>query len=274
MAEKTAEEIEQERVAAEEKNNGKIKFDAAQTLFVNELFNKAHGLGAGKAQAEYQAKLEAERAEYEKKLADQKAALEAQLAEALKAAKTPKTEEPEVKVPEVKIEEHPIFKQMLAQMDEFKGVLGTVKAERDTLKAEHDKAREERIKSRKKDQFLGALAKAKVSFFDPLEAYEIAEKEGLEYDADKDSVFVKNPATGVAKLNDNGEPMDAVDFVKDFATRKKYLVKAGDQEGGIGSTAAEQLAREKAAKDKEKDWTKATPEEFEAERQKILSQRR
>jgi hypothetical protein len=71
------------------------------------------------------------------------------------------------------------------------------------------------------------------------------------------------------KLNGNGEPMNAVDFVKDFASRKKYLVKAATQDGGIGSTSSQELPKKE--KTEEKDWSKVTPEEFEAERQRLLS---
>lgn len=272
MAEKTAEEIEQERLAAEEaaKKKKKVTFDAEQTDFVNSIYSRAFGEGAAKAQRELEDKLAAEKVARER-LAKEKEDLEKKL-EAAAAAGPPKKEDPPA---DTKIEEHPLVKQMredreklLAQLDEFKTVTAGIKQERDALKAQTEKDRAERRKTRKRDQFLGALPKANIDFFDPLEAYELAEKEGLEYDEENDRVFVKNSATGQAKLNENGEPMNAVDFVKDFATRKKYLVKAASQEGGTGSTAAD---KPPSGKTTEKDWSKATREELEAERQRILS---
>lgn len=269
MAEKTADELAAEKAAADtaeaEKNKDKVKFDAAQTLFVNNLYNRAHGEAKEKADKEWAEKLAAEKAELARIAAEEKAALLAQLDE-LKKVQTPK---PDEKPPEAKIEDNPLFKQMQAQYQEIHGIFSAVKQERDALKANQDKTEKERIKSRKKDQFLGALGDAKVNFFDPLEAYELAEREGLEYDAARDSVFVKNPATGLPKLNGNGEPMNAVDFVKDFASRKKYLVKAATQEGGIGSTSSSELPAK--SKTEDKDWTKASKEEFDAEVQRLLS---
>jgi hypothetical protein len=265
MAEKTPEEIEAERAEAEKNKKKKITFDADQTEYVNTIYTRAFGEGAAKAQKELEEKLAAERSEREK-LAAEKTELEKKL----EAAGKKKEEDPKLPTttPEVKLEDNPVFKQLQAQLDEFKGLFAGVKQERDELKAQTAKDRAERRKTRKKDQFLAALAPAKVDFFDPLEAYELAEKEGLEYDEDNDRVFVKNSATGQPKLNSDGEPMNAVDFVKEFAVRKKYLVKASQHEGGTGSTSSNRTDNGKPV---EKDWSKATPEELEAERQRILS---
>jgi hypothetical protein len=268
MAEKTPEEIEAEKLEAEKNKNKpkKVTFDADQTEYVNTIYTRAFGEGAAKSQKEWEEKLAAEKAERER-LAAEKADLEKKLQAATTAP--PKTEDPP-KVTEIKLEDNPVFKQLQAQLDEFKGLFAGVKQERDELKAQTAKDRAERKKTRKKDQFLGALAKAKVDFFDPLEAYKLAEDDGLEYDDENDRVFVKNSATGQPKLNSDGEPMDAVDFVKDFAARKKYLVKAATQDGGLGHTSTDPTKDKKETK----DYSKLTPEEFEAERQRILSQPR
>lgn len=279
MAEKTAEEIEQERLAEEarkaeeEKQKKKVKFDAEQTLFVNELYNRAHGQARQKADEEWQARLAAEKKALEDKLAAE-AAARAELAkqvEDLKKLQPPVPEPPKApKLEEINIGDHPAFKALNAQFEEMRGIFTTVKAERDTFKAETQKAAEERARSRKKDLFLSAMKDAKVTFFDPLEAYDLAERDGLEYDAAKDRIFVKNPATGIAKLNENGEDMNGVDFVKDFATRKNYLVKA-EKAGGLGNSEAELTNKDKAPV---KDWSKASAEDFEKQRQEILSKPR
>ena len=264
MSEKTAEELAAEAAAeAAKEKKTKITFDADQTAFVNSLYEKAFGQGAAKAQKEYEDKLAAEKAERER-IAAEKAELEAKLAAAGSAKK-----EDEQKPGEIKLEEHPLFKQLQARFEEMVTVTQTIKQERDQLKDQTEKDRAERRKTRKKDQFLQALPKAEIDFYDPLEAYELAEKEGLEYDDVNDRVFLKNPATGVAKLNlETGQPMDAVDIVKDFATRKKYLVKAKSA-GGLGSAETEKLPSGERAP--AKDWSKATKAEIEAERQRILS---
>lgn len=268
MAEKTPEEIEQEakeKLEAEKKSK-KVTFDEAQTKFVNELFERAWAESAARKEKELNEKLAAEKAERER-LTAEKTDLEKKLQEA--TAAKPK-EEPKEEKPEVKLEDHPLFKQLQARLDEVNTIFTGVKQERDELKARDERNRIERRKVRKKDQFLAALNQAKIDFYDPLEAYELAAKDGLEYDEDNDRVFVKNSATGQPKLNSDGEPMTAVDFVKEFATRKKYLVKAQDA-GGLGSHSTEKLTNEQPPA---KDWSKATPEELEAERQRIMSLRR
>jgi hypothetical protein len=274
MAEKTAEELAAdaaaEAAAEAAKKKKKVTFDADQAVVVNSLYNRAFGEGASAKEVEFQKKLEEEKAAYEKKLADQKAELEAKLEEARKAAtkqpEPPKAPVVDPKAAEVDIASHPVVKQLTAQFEEMKGVFKNVKEERDQLKAANEKARAERIRSRKKEKFLGALKDANVQFFDPFEAYELAEKEGFEYDDEKDRVWVKNASTGIAKLNENGEDMNEVDFVKEFATRKKYLVKSTET-GGTGASSQQRLKEEAAPV---KDYTKLSPEEFEAERQKVM----
>jgi hypothetical protein len=270
MPEKTAEELAAEAAAEAANKKKKVTFDEEQTAFVNLISSRSFADGAEKVKKEYEERLATEKAEREK-LAAEKAELEQKLAA---AAGLPKKEEtpttPEQKPAAVKLEELPEWKQMQARFEEMNTIFQGVKQERDTLKAQQEKDRAERRKSRKKDKFLSALGKANVSFFDPLEAYELAEREGLEYDEDKDAIVVKNAATGQPKLNENGEPMNEVDFVKDFATRKKYLVKS-QEPGGLGQGETEKLTTSTAPV---KDWSKATKEELEAERQRILSQPR
>ncbi len=274
MADKTADELEQERLEKEKAEKKKVKFDEDQTRFVNSLYNQAFGEGATKERTEWQKKLDDQKAAHEKLIADERAAWEAKVAEAAKtgAKKTPEPEvPPTVKATEIKIEDHPALKSLKAQFEEMNKIFTNVKQERDSLKAETEKAKVERRKSRKKDAFLSATTEAKISFFDVQEAYGLAEQEGLEYDDENDRVWVKNSATGAAKLNENGEPMTAVDYVKEFAARKKYLVKAADSTGGVGSTQAERLKEDPPSV---KDYSKLTIEEFEAERQRVLSKPR
>lgn len=252
-ARKAAEEAERQAAAEAEKNKKKIKFDAEQTLFVNSLYNRAFAEGISKAEKEAQEKVQ-------KQLDDQKAQYEATIAELKKKAEKP-TEDPKP---------NPELDSMKAQLSELRGILDGMKTERDQLKEQVTKGKEERKKARKKDQFLTAMKDAKVDFYDPLEAYELAEKEGLDYDDEAERVIIKNPATGTARVNvETGEPMSALDFMKDFATRKKYLVKSPTQDGGTGSGS--ERKHEKAS---EKDYSKMTPEEFEAERQRVYAKPR
>jgi hypothetical protein len=255
--------------------NKKVKFDAEQVVVVNGLYAEAWAKAAEVTEKTYKAQLEAEKAEKER-LAAEKATMEQQLAEARAAAEKAAGDKDKKKDdPPMNIEDHPAFKalrdQMQAQMEENKKVFDNVKEERDTLRKQNEAAKAERKKARKKDQFLGALKDANVTFFDPIEAYELAEKEGLEYDEDNDRVIVKS-GNGVVRLNENGEPMNAVDFVKDFATKKKYLVKNTDA-GGFGSRSSDKLLDDKDKNEKKKDWGSVTPEEFEAERQRIMTRR-
>ncbi len=269
MPEKTPEQIAAEEAAAEEarkvteeaekaaaeaeKKNKKIKFDAEQTLFVNSLYNRAFAEGISKAEKEAQERTQ-------KQLDEQKSQYETTIAELKKKAETT---EDKSKQP------NPELETVKTQLVELRTILDGMRTERDQLKEQVTKGREERKKARKKDQFLNAMKDAKVDFYDPLEAYDLAEKEGLEYDDEAERVLIKNPATGTARVNvETGEPMSVLDFMKDFATRKKYLVKATTQDGGTGSGS-----ERKHEKLPEKDYSKMTTEEFEAERQRVYAKR-
>lgn len=208
---------------------GKIKFDADQMLMVNDLYSEAFRKGAEKAETDSKAKYDALVAE--KTAADTKHA--ADLAAA--AAKAPV---------EDKDKPNPEFEQMKAQMTEMRGIFDATKAERDKLLDEVKVAKKERAKSNKKDAFLSGVRDAKVNFFDASEAYKLAEDDGYEYDEAADKPFIKNKATGVAKLNENGEPMSVIDFVKDFAKRKNYLVQAGVPGGTGSSQSSHQVPKE------------------------------
>lgn len=230
----------------------KIKFDAAQTEFVNQLFETAFSKGASKAELEWQTKLNAQKAEFEAKLAEVQSKL---------PNPDDKGNPPPPNPPAPEIES---FK---AQLSEMKTVLDGIKTERDQLRQRVETADEERRRSRKKDEFLRAMKDANVQFFDPLEAYELAEKEGYEWDPQQDRPIVRNRQTGVERLNENGEPMTPVDFLKEFATRKKYLVKSATQDGGTGSGENRKVEEPPT---KTKDWKSMSRDEFEAEREKIM----
>jgi hypothetical protein len=257
--EKTPEQIEEERLEAEKaeaaKAKKKTKFTPEQVEHVNELFNKAFKEGAAKSEELMAAKLAEEKAEREK--------LAKQLEDLQKATK-PK-EEPKT---------NPEIDQFKAQLAEIQSVLTGIRDERDKLKTRVETSEEAARRSRKKDQFLNALKEAEVNFFDPLEAYELAEKSGYEWDKDTDRPVVLNKETNRPKLNENGEPMSVVDFVKEFADKKKYLVKAPTA-GGTGSAATQ---AERDAKTEEQLSVKAieamTPEQFEAFTQGILNKAR
>jgi hypothetical protein len=248
-AEKTAKEAA-DKAAAEDKKK-KAKFEPEQVEFVNKLVADAFKDGAEKVEKDLQAKLAAEKAEREKL---------AKEIEELKKPKEPKKED-----------ENPQLKAFQAQLAEVQGILTGIKTERDELKKKVETAETTARKARKKDAFLNALKEADVSFFDPLEAYELAEKSGYEWDKDAERPVVLNSDTGRPKLNGNGEPMSVVDFVKEFAERKKYLVKAPVQTGGTGSGPSV------PGKDKKDeglpDFAKMTNEEFEAFTQKVLHKR-
>jgi len=249
-----AEKAEKEAAdkAAEDKKK-KAKFEPEQIEFVNKLVSEAFKDGATKVEKELQAKLEAEKAEREKLAKD---------LEDLKKSKEEKKEE-----------KNPQLEAFQAQLAEMQGILTGIKTERDDLKKKVETAETAARKSRKKDAFLNAAKEADVSFFDPLEAYDLAEKSGYDWDKDADRPVVLNKETNRPKLNENGEPMSVIDFVKEFADRKKYLVKAPNQQGGTGS--GEERKTDKSTK-KDNDlpnFDKMTPEEFEAYTQQILNKR-
>lgn len=256
--EKTAEELAAETAAAQaetedkdKKKAGKIKFDADQTAWVNQFANEMYGKGAAAKDAEWQ-----------KKLADEKAALQTQIDD-LKKAQQKKDEQKNQPNPEVDA--------LKAQYAELQTMLGQIKIEREDLKKKLESEAVAAQKSRKKDSWLTAVSQAKVDFFDPLEAYDLAEKDGYEWDADQNRPLVKNTQTGHVRINENGEPMSPIDFVKDFANRKKYLVKAPESAGGTG--AGEQRKHE-STKAPQKSFDDMTPEEFEAYTQKVMSKAR
>ena len=251
MAEKTAEEIAAEALAEAEKVKQKTKFDESQTIKVNALYNEAFKAGAEKAEAEAA-----------KKLADEKAALEAKIAELTAKIPAEKEEKKETAIPELDL-----FKN---QMLEMKTILEGIKTERDTLKSKVETAERERRKTVKKDLFLDATTKAKVNFFDPLEAYKLAEDDGYEYDEENERPVIKNKSTGAPKLNENGEVMSVIDYVKDFAKRKNYLVQAAGA-GGTGS-GEQRIIEQK--KEETVDFSKMTPAQFEAYRQEVLTKTR
>jgi hypothetical protein len=152
------------------------------------------------------------------------------------------------------------------------GILTGIKSERDELKKKVESAELTARKSRKKDAFLNAMKEADVTFFDPLEAYELAEKSGYEWDKDTERPVVLNKETGRPKLNENGEPMSVIDFVKEFADKKKYLVKAPNQAGGTGS-GEERKISDKKKENELPDFASMTQAEFDAYTQKILNKR-
>lgn len=246
--EKAAEEKAAADKAAEDAKKKK-KFDKDQLDQVQTLINE----GVAKAEAEAKKQLAEEKAKWEKEVADLKAKIPAE----------PKKEEPKT-APELEA-----FKAEIAEM---KNILGGIKTERDELKKRVNDADEERRKSRKKDMFLGAVSEAKISLFDQLEAYDLAERDGYEWDKEADKPVVINKATGRPRLNENAEPMSVLDFVKDFTTRKKYLVKAGESDtGGTGSGGSEKAANHE--KKAEKSFDTMSPEEFEAYTQSVMNKR-
>ncbi len=257
--EKTPEQIEEERIAAEKAEadkdkKKKAKFTPEQVEHINDLYNKAFKDGAAKVEEALQTKLAEEKAEREK--------LAKQL-EDLQKAQKPK-EEPKT---------NPELEQVKAQMEEMRGILTGIKTERDELKKHVETAQDQARKSRKKDAFLNALKEADVTFFDPLEAYDLAEREGYEWDKEADRPVVLNKETNRPKLNENGEPMNVIDFVKSFAEKKKYLVKATTQDGGTGSSSQRKHEPEKKTGDLP-DFAKMTNEEFDAYTQRIIAGQR
>lgn len=260
--EKTPEQIEAEEKAAAEAaaaadKKKKTKFTPEQVEHINELYNKAFKDGATKAEEAVKAALEAEKAEREK--------LAKQLEDLQKASTKPKEETPPKSDPQLE--------QFKAQLEEMKGILGGIKSERDELKKRVETADEQSRKARKKDAFLNAMKEADVSFFDPVEAYELAEREGLDWDRDNDRPVVLNKETNRPKLNENGEPMNVIDFVKSFAEKKKYLVKAPNQDGGTGGSTQRKHERAEEKTSEMPDFSKMTNAEFEAYTQRILSKR-
>lgn len=250
----------------DDKKPKKVQFNEEQTVAVNRLFNQAFGEGAAAAERKLQETLAAEKAAREaaeKKLAD---------LEAAKATQQGDDKDQKDQTPQVPKEIAEQLKRMEAQQAELKALFDGVKAERDTLQANLQKANEERRKSRKKDKFIDAAKEAKVQFYDINEAYEIAEKDGLDYDPEKDRVLVKNLQTGAPRLNSEGEEMNAIDFVKEFSSKKKYLVIAPSQDGGTGS--AEVRRHEESKAETVKSVEKMSPKEFEEYRQQILSKPR
>jgi hypothetical protein len=117
---------------------------------------------------------------------------------------------------------------------------------------------------------LDATRKAEVNFFDPLEAYDLAEKYGYEWDEQTDRPVVINKETNRPRLNGNGEPMSVADFVKDFAEKKKYLVKAPIQDGGTGAGEQRRTERQQT---QQKSFADMTDEDFAAYTQKVMSSR-
>src|SRR4051812_18337327 len=197
---KTAEEIAAEEAAAakaaeeaakkvEDEKKKVKKFDTEQTAFINKLFAEAFKDGAAKVESEMAARLEEEKKEREK--------LAAQLADLQKTKDEKKDEQ----------KPNPELEAFKAQLSEMQGILTGIKTERDELKKQVATADDERRKSRKKDDFLNAMKEANVSFFDPLEAYELAEKSGYEWDKETGRPVVLNKETGRPKLNESGEAM-------------------------------------------------------------------
>lgn len=245
-AEKAKKEAEEKELADKKK---KAKFEPEQVDFVNKLVSDAFREGATKVEKDMQAKLDAEKAEREK------------LAKEIEDLK--KTKEPP------KEDKNPQLDAFQAQLAEMQGILTGIKTERDELKKKVETAETAARKARKKDAFLNASKEADVSFFDPLEAYDLAEKSGYEWDKDADRPVVLNKETGRPKLNENGEPMSVIDFVKDFAERKKYLVKAPNQAGGTGSGEDRKVEKDKK-KDDLPNFETMSAEEFEAFTQRVL----
>jgi translation initiation factor 4G len=248
-AKEAAEKEAAEKAAAEEaaRNKDKVKFNAEQTKFINELYSKAFREGAEKIEQTMKAQLDEEK--------KQREALAKQIEE---LSKTKPKEEPKT---------NPELDQFKAQLAEMQGILTGIKTERDELKKRVESAETERRKSQKKDLFLNATKDAKVTFFDPLEAYELAEKDGYEWDHEQDRPVVINKDTKRPKLNENGEAMSVIDFVKDFANRKKYLVQA-PQAGGSGSAENRNI---EPPKDKQtKGFNEMTDEEFRAYTEKVM----
>lgn len=260
--EKTAEELAAEKAAAEvaakaeEDAKKKIKFTAEQTKIINDLFNQGFKDGASKAEAALNAKLDEEKKARE--------ALKAELDELKKKAEKPKEEKPD-----------PQIEAFKAQVAEMQGILSGIKTERDELKKTVTDQTVAQRKSRKKDAFLSALNEAKVSFFDPLEAYSLAEGMGYEWDEQTDRPVVLNKETNRPKLNSSGEPMTVIDFVKDFAEKKKYLVKADNQDGGTGGGSERRVDKPKVEELPDaKEIESMKPEEFEAFVQGIMNKPR
>jgi hypothetical protein len=243
---------EAEDKAADEAKKKKAKFEPEQVEFVNKLVADAFKDGAEKVEKDLQAKLAAEKAEREK------------LAKEIEDLKKTKEEKKE--------EKNPQLEAFQAQLAEMQGILGGIKTERDELKKKVETAELTARKSRKKDAFLIAAKEADVSFFDPLEAYELAEKSGYEWDKDTERPVVLNKETGRPKLNENGEPMTVIDFVKEFADKKKYLVKAPNQSGGTGSGEERKIGKEKKENELP-NFETMTAAEFDAYTQKILNKR-
>lgn len=252
-AAKEAAEKEAAEKAAEAAKNKKVKFDAEQMKLVNDLYSQAFKEGAEKVESTLKAQLDEQKKQAEalaKRLEDLKNA-------------PPKKDEPKT---------NPELDQFKAQLAEMQGILTGIKTERDELKKRVETADIERRKSQKKDKFLEAAKEAKVQFFDSLEAYELAERDGYEWDKEQDRPVVINKDTQRPKLNENGEPMSVIDFVKDFANRKKYLVQAPTQDGGSGS--GENRKTELPKDTPVKSFDEMSDEEFKALTEKVIYDRR
>lgn len=236
----------------------KPRFTADQIAQINRIRDEALEAERKRLQSEWQQKLDAQKAELEQKFQ-----------QAIEQAK-PKGDDKKDDKGDKPPKPDPEVEQLRASFEELKNMFNTVRSEKETLQQQMERQAEERRLARRKDQFLSALSSAKVDFYDPLEAYELAVKEGLDYDMSKDRAIVKSPTTGAPKLNEHGDEMSVIDFIKDFAARKKYLVKAPTQDGGTGSG---EQRRVEETKEKKFDFSKMTNDEFEKFRQEVMSKR-
>lgn len=145
----------------------------------------------------------------------------------------------------------PAVKELETQLAKSKALyveletgFATMKTRAEAAEGQLTSEKSARLQDAKRGKVKDILTAQKIEFFDFDDTYNSNIDRVLKIDDAGKFVTVINPETQEARRNAAMEPMSLAEYVADFAKQKPWLVKAGDNPGGLGTKPADALPEE------------------------------
>lgn len=255
--------------AAQDSKPGKLSFTPEQQDVIDTLIDRMYGKGYDKSKAEYEPKV----SELSTKLQESQSVIE-RLNQQLESVKSGAKDEKGDKADKAdkadkgkKPEESEAMKQFHAQIEELRAAQKALQTERDEARKALQEQEVKQRGNKLKDEFLEAARE--IGFIDTTEVFKLLRDE-LKIDDETGQVVVMNPKTGRPRMDSTLEnPLTLSDYLSQFATERKHLVRASDAGGGTGAGESRRLDVKR--KSDKVDFAAMTPAEFEAFKNKVKS---
>jgi hypothetical protein len=252
---------------SDDNKDKKVTFDADQQTAINALLRQEREDSERRLKAQYDPQI----AESKTKL-DQLTASVADLTQKLTDAT--KQQAPDAKKTPEYTELETKFSQLTAKYGQLESAFQGMETRATGAENQLQSEKGARLQTTQKQNFLEAVSKVKVNFFDPTDVYGSIAKE-LKTD-DNGRTVVLDPATGEQRKNASFQPMSLEEYVSDFASKKKWLVQAAENAGGTGSGASDKMPSTQEERDQNE--TKrlaeiADPAKFQEELAKVVAEK-